>query len=90
MNAVDSEYNMSLQNDAWRKMNLIQNISHEESHLHKFMCGNLESLKQDGIRESLLNFHKTWYSSNIMNLVISGKHSLEKLEEWAVSLFSGV
>ena len=41
------------------------------------MCGNLESLKQDGIRESLLNFHRTWYSSNIMNLVLYGKHSIE-------------
>ena len=54
------------------------------------MCGNLESLKQEGIRESLLKFHKTWYSSNIMNLVIYGKHSLEQLEQWATSLFSGV
>jgi len=54
------------------------------------MCGNLESLKQDGIREALLGFHKNWYSSNIMNLVLYGKHSLEQLEEWAVSLFKGV
>ena len=54
------------------------------------MCGNLESLKQDGIRDSLLNFHRTWYSSNIMNLVLYGKHSIEQLEEWATSLFNGV
>ena len=54
------------------------------------MCGNLESLKQEGIRESLLKFHKTWYSANIMNLVIYGKHSLTQLEEWATTLFSGV
>ena len=77
MNAVDSEYNMSLQNDQWRKFNLIQNIAHEESTLRRFMCGNLESLKQDGIRESLLSFHKNWYSSNIMNVVLYGKHSVE-------------
>ena len=69
---------------------MIQNIAHEQSTLRRFNCGNLESLKQEGIRDSLLNFHKTWYSSNIMNLVLIGKHSLEQLEEWAVSLFSGV
>ena len=90
MNAVDSEYNMSLQNDAWRKINLLQNLAHEESTFRRFMCGNLESLKQDGIRESLLGFHKKWYSSNIMNLVLIGKHSLAQLEEWAVNLFQGV
>ena len=81
---------MSLQNDEWRKFNLIQNIAHEESKLRRFICGNLESLKQDGIRESLLEFHSTWYSSNIMNLVLYGKSSLEQLEQWAVSLFSSV
>ena len=90
MNAVDSEYNMSVQNDHWRKFNLIQTVAHDDSQLHRFMCGNLESLKQEGIRESLLDFHRTWYSSNIMNLVLYGKHSLEQLEEWAVSLFSPV
>ena len=90
MKAVDSEHNMSLQDDAWRKFSLIQSIAHEESKLNTFVHGNLESLQQEGIRESLLKFHKTWYSSNIMNLVIIGKHSLEQLEQWAVSLFSGV
>lgn len=54
------------------------------------MCGNLESLKQDGIRENLLNFHKTWYSSNIMTLVMTGKHSIEQMEAWVVEKFSGV
>lgn len=90
MKAVDSEYNMSLTNDAWRKFNLIQDLAHKDSQLNRFHCGNLESLKKDGVRESLLEFHRKWYSSNIMNLVLYGKHSLEKLEEWAVTKFSGI
>ncbi len=90
MKAVDSEYNMSLQNDAWREFMLLQTLSHDDSALHRFNCGSLESLKQEGIRETLLNFHKTWYSSNIMKLTVSGKHSLEQLEEWAVKYFSEV
>ena len=77
MNAVDSEYNMSLQADVWRKQNLIQTLAHEESKQPRFQIGNLESLKQPGIREALLDFHKTWYSSNIMNLVLYGKHTIE-------------
>lgn len=62
---------------------LIQNAAVEESPLHRFDCGNLESLKQEGIREALLNFHKTWYSSNIMRLVVSSNQSIEKLEKLA-------
>ena len=69
---------------------LTQTLAKSESTLHRFICGNLESLKQDGIREVLLNFHKTWYSANIMKLTVSGKHSLEQLEQWAIALFSKV
>jgi len=50
----------------------------------------MESLSQPGIRESLLNFHKRWYSSNIMNLTISSRHEIERLEDWVVSKFSEV
>ena len=69
---------------------LMQTLAKCESTLHRFICGNLESLKQDGIREQLLNFHKTWYSANIMKLTVSGKHTLDQLEQWAISLFSKV
>jgi insulysin len=58
MQAVDSEYNMSLQHDAWRQFMLQQSLAHEDSLLNRFNCGNLETLKQEGIREVLLNFHK--------------------------------
>lgn len=54
------------------------------------MCGNLKSLKQDGIRDSLLNFHKKWYSSNIMNLSVIGKFTIDQLETWVAEKFSPV
>ena len=90
MNAVDSEYNMSLQSDAWRFFMLIQTVSHKESNLNRFGCGNLQTLKQEGIRESLLAFHKKWYSSNIMKLCLSGRHSLDQLEKWANEMFTPI
>lgn len=40
----------------------------------------MKSLSQEGIRQSLLDFHKQWYSSNIMNLAIVGRHDIEQLE----------
>lgn len=90
MKAVDSEYNMSLQSDAWRMFMLQQTLSHEDSKLHRFNCGNIESLKRDGIRDQLLQFHKKWYSANIMKLVVVGKDSLDQLELWATQMFSSV
>jgi insulysin len=90
MNAVDSEFNMSQQSDAWRKFMMLQHISHPDSALCRFNCGNLKSLKKDGIRQNLLDFHKKWYSANIMNLVVAGKHSIQQLESWVVEKFSAV
>jgi insulysin len=58
--------------------------------LNKFSIGNVKTLKQEGIREALLSFHKQWYSSNIMKLCISGNHSLETMEGWVRDMFSKV
>lgn len=90
VNAVDSEFKMSLQHDGWHYFNLMQRISNKDSLLNRFNCGNLKSLSQPGMRESLLAFHKKWYSSNIMTLTISSRHPIEDLENWVKSKFSSV
>jgi secreted Zn-dependent insulinase-like peptidase len=90
VNAVDSEFKMSLQHDGWHYFNLMQRISNKDSLLNRFNCGNLKSLSQPGMRESLLAFHKKWYSSNIMTLTVSSRHSIEDLENWVKSKFSSV
>jgi insulysin len=88
--AVDSEYNMSLSTDAWHFFNLVQHQSNPESSLHRFNCGNVTSLKKEGMRQQLLNFHKKYYSSNIMRLAISGRHDIETMEKWVNEMFSGI
>ena len=90
MKAVDSEFNQSLQSDAWRFYSLLQHNTNPEGLLNRFNCGNMESLKQDGIREALLNFHRTWYSSNIMKLCILSNKNIEEMEKLVNELFSEV
>jgi len=90
MKAVDSEYNQSLQSDAWRFFSLMQDNVNPEGLLHRFNCGNLESLKQDGIREALLAFHKKWYSANIMKLCVVSNKDMESLQNLVTELFSEV
>jgi insulysin len=62
---------MSLQVDQWHQHNLHQSLANKESCYNKFMCGNKESLDKEGIREILLEYHKKWYSSNIMCVTMS-------------------
>ena len=79
VNAVDSEFNMATQSDGWHAENLFQQLSNKDSFLHKFSCGNLDTLSKDGVRENLLAFHERWYSSNIMTLTVYGNHEINQL-----------
>ena len=38
----------------------------------------------------MLEFHKRWYSANIMKLCITGNHSIEVMEKWVRELFATV
>jgi insulysin len=81
MNAVDSEYKKNLSEDSRRLTQIEKSeIVIKGSILNRFSTGGLETLKIPSIREDLLKFHADYYSSNIMSLVIVGKHSLEDLE----------
>ncbi|PAV86514.1 hypothetical protein WR25_24247 [Diploscapter pachys] len=93
--AVDSEHLKNLKNDGWRNMQVDRHMSKPGHDYGKFNTGNKKTLMEDartkGIepREALLEFHKQWYSSNIMCLCIVGKESLDELENLVTSLYFG-
>jgi insulysin len=91
MNAVDSEYKKNLSEDSRRMFQMEKSeIVRKGSILNRFSTGGLETLKIPTIREDLLKFHDQHYSSNIMNLVMVGRHSLEDLEKLAVENFTEI
>jgi len=96
VNAVNSEHEKNIPNDTWR-INQVEKATADPLHdFSKFGTGNKETLdatpKMNGIsvRDSLLKFHSTWYSSNIMGLAILGREDLDTLESFVVEKFSGV
>ncbi|VBB34049.1 unnamed protein product, partial [Acanthocheilonema viteae] len=93
--AVDSEFSNSLFNDQWRMLQVERSLSKPSHDYGKFGTGNrttlmIEALK-NGIqpRKALLEFHKTYYSSDIMSFAILGKESLDDLEQMVTSLSFG-
>ncbi|KAJ1801911.1 metalloprotease, partial [Coemansia sp. RSA 2598] len=96
LNAVDSEFKSKLQNDSRRSFVILQSAASKEHSFTNFGTGNDKTLRESAkkrgldIREELLKFHRKYYSADIMKLVVVGNHSLDKLTEWAVSMFSGV
>ncbi len=90
LKAVNSEYQNSLTNDGWvmeavKKQFMIN--THPSS---KFNMGSLETLDIPNIRESVVEFYNTYYSSHLMKLVVVGTESLEILEKMVVEMFSQV
>eukprot|EP01124_Arcella_intermedia_P016527 TRINITY_DN23144_c0_g1_i1.p1 TRINITY_DN23144_c0_g1~~TRINITY_DN23144_c0_g1_i1.p1 ORF type:complete len:973 (+),score=184.03 TRINITY_DN23144_c0_g1_i1:70-2919(+) len=91
MNAINSEHKKNLQNDYWRSAELLKSASNPDYPYSKFGTGNLETLQQHAdIRQKLLNFHSTYYSSNIMKLAVLGKEDLDTLEKWVREKFSAI
>ncbi|XP_056465442.1 insulin-degrading enzyme isoform X1 [Gadus chalcogrammus] len=96
VNAVDSEHEKNLMNDAWRLFQLEKATGNPEHPFSKFGTGNKLTLEtrpsKEGvdIRQELLKFHSTYYSSNLMGLCVLGRESLEDLTSMVVKLFGEV
>lgn len=96
MNAVDNENTKNLQSDGWRDYQLMKHLAKQDHPFSNFGTGNLETLKtipeSKGLitRDLLLDFHKRFYSANIMKLVMYGNESLDVLQTWAEEKFSSV
>uniref|UniRef100_A0A3B1IZC7 Insulin-degrading enzyme n=1 Tax=Astyanax mexicanus TaxID=7994 RepID=A0A3B1IZC7_ASTMX len=96
VNAVDSEHEKNLMNDAWRLFQLEKATGNPDHPFSKFGTGNKLTLEtrpsQDGIdiRQELLKFHSTFYSSNLMGLCVLGRESLDDLASMVVKLFGEV
>lgn len=89
ISAVHSEYekNMSIEN---RKIEEILKELSKDNHPYKlFDCGNKTTLNIHDIREKLIDFYNSYYSSDFMKLVISSNHSLDELEKMSL-LFESI
>ena len=89
MNAVNSEHQKNVENDAWREYELgtlFYRPGHPANH---FSTGDRETLTGTS-HEELLAFYQAHYSSNRMTLAITGKASLDQLEQWTRKYFTAV
>lgn len=96
LNAIESEFQKTLKNDLWREYVLMYSLTDEKHPLNNFSAGNLKSLTEVpetfgiDVREKLLEFYSTHYSSSIMCLCVVGKESLDRLQQLVLPLFSQV
>eukprot|EP00047_Mylnosiga_fluctuans_P018363 m.70194 g.70194 ORF g.70194 m.70194 type:complete len:850 (+) comp7579_c0_seq2:7-2556(+) len=96
LNAVHSEHEKNLKQDAWRFHQLNRHTCDPAHPYHHFSTGSKDTLHTApqaagiDVRQALLDFHARHYSSNMMSLVLIGRESLDQLQELAIEMFSGV
>lgn len=94
--AVDSENKKNLQNDLWRFYQLEKSTANPTHPYNHFSTGNIKTLGTEplekgwNVRDILMKYHEDCYSSNIMNLVVLGKESLDDLSDLVTEKFSDI
>ncbi len=88
LKAVNSEYQNSLTNDGWVMESVKKQFMINTHPSSKFNMGSLETLDIPNIRESVVQFYNTYYSSHLMKLVVVGVETLDVLEKMVVDMFS--
>ena len=74
----------------WRMYQLVKSEAHPDSYYNAFSTGDKNTLNHPTIREDLMDFHKKWYSSNLMKLVVYGNQPIDQLETWVDEKFSPI
>ncbi|MFI5358039.1 MAG: insulinase family protein [Opitutales bacterium] len=89
LNAVNSENQKNLENDLWREYQLRATLYRPGHPANHFNTGDRQTLGGT-TREELLAFYHAHYSANRMTLALTGRASLDQLEQWVRRYFSGV
>ena len=89
LESVHSEHQIHRESDYWR-IERVKELLHREGHpRRRFSTGDRETLS--GVsRDEMVEFHRRWYSANLMKLCLQGVVSLDELERLARGLFATV
>jgi len=96
VNSVNSEYEKNLIIDSRKRSQVYAFIADQKDPYNRFTTGNIETLiksaEKNGLnlREELIKFHKKYYTSEKMKLVIYTNEELDDMEEIIIDKFSQI
>ncbi|MDH3643644.1 MAG: insulinase family protein, partial [Gammaproteobacteria bacterium] len=88
-NAVHSEYQLQIKDDAWRGFAALKAVMNPEYAGSRFHIGSLETLGE-GVDDALAKFRRENYSADQMILVAFTNEPLDTMEKWITPLFSAI
>ena len=84
MHAVDAEHAKNLQDDGRRAYQVLRENANPRHPFSNFSTGCLETLRVDGVRDTLLEFWKDRYDPSIATACLFSRRPLEDLEDLCV------
>lgn len=91
--AVQSEFELKYKDEMRRQYQVHKEVINPKHPFAKFSVGNLETLSDQGtqsIRDEVIDFYTTNYSSDLMTLVLAGPQSLDELEHIVTQKFANI
>ncbi|XP_076299943.1 nardilysin [Lasioglossum baleicum] len=92
--SVDSEFQMALPSDTYRKEQLLCSFAKPDHPASKFMWGNIVTLRDNIVEENLYKelhkFRERHYSAHRMKLAVQAKFPLDVLEDYVKQCFSKI
>lgn len=98
--AVFSEYASRIKDEGRRSLDAFKSVINQRHPFAKFSVGSEKTLpnqilNNDGdsdsqLRREVIRFYKTYYSANVMSLVVASNQSLDDLEALVIESMSGI
>lgn len=89
LQAIDQEYAKNRENDNYREIYILKELSDPSHPFHAFSAGNSATLGKVS-QETLKEFYQKHYSSNLMRLTVISPLPLDQLREMVVADFKEV
>lgn len=92
INAVDSEYQMHLNEDGWGMMDVSKETANPAHPFSRFSIGNHETLSRDKnkLYKDVVAFYQQHYQPQDMTLVLVGPQSIKELSDLAKHHFNAI
>jgi len=87
--AVHSEYRARMRDDRQRLYSATKRVMNADHGYSQFSVGSMKTLAGD-VRPDLVQFYDSYYSANMMSLVVEGKESVEELKAMVEAKFAEV
>lgn len=93
--AVFSEYAARLKDEGRRSLDALKAVVNQDHPFAKFSVGSNKTLSTKGVtgsqlRDDVIDFYKTYYSADVMALVVAANNSLDELEALVVGKMSKI